>query len=300
MINFFVGIVMHNSDLFIDLERTLNVLIIISFISSISFFLVLNVNGARWFSEHCLSIPGSMKRSSLVLLAALCGVIAIISLSPWILRGIETLLIGAVRLINSFFEMLANMMTPQSVPVPVEGGMELPFIEDETTSGSGINELFIRIFTWVFITLCIGAVAFFVVKLFIMITGFLMRIFKARREKETLEYEVFTEVIEKIAPSRKKRASRFNIRRPRYSSLLTERERILFIYREYVRRAQRGGFTRNNAGSTPKEILNEVTQSINKETFPPPEGLDFAYNAARYSNDETEITGAEELKQRLL
>jgi len=127
-----------------------------------------------------------------------------------------------------------------------------------------------------------------------------LMLFKTGRGSVMQSSEVFTEIIEKIAPARKKRTIRDFIREPRYSSLQTDRERILFIYRAYVKRAKRHGYTYNSNSGTANEILDEITQNASPGTFPLPENLNAAFNAVRYSNEVTVPLNADELKRKLL
>ena len=298
LFGFFMGVIIYRGVLFTESGQLPVILIIISIFSSVSYFLLNNVNTVRWFSNHRLSIPGSMKRSSFALLSVLCILISVVSLSPWILRAIEAFLSGVVRLIRGLIDLLMSFLqTPAQTQL--EGNTGFPPLYEQSAE-AGMNELFYRILTWLTIAIVIGATAFLAIKLLILLAKLVMRLFRVNQDQKTREYEVFTEVIEKIEPGNKKRAPRRYTRRPRYSSLQTERERILFIYNEYVRRAKRYGLTQNKDSDTPNEILCEISQNLNNDRLPMPDDLGLIYNTVRYNDDVISNTIADDLKRKLL
>jgi len=299
LFGFFMGFFIYRGVWITDSVRLPGILIIISMFSVLSYFLLNNVNTVRWFSTHRLSIPGSIKRSSFALLSVLCLLISLISLSPWILRAIEAFFSAVVKLIRSLIDLLMSFLQPPPVTDQLEGGSGFPPVFEQSTE-AGMNELFARIMAWLTIAILIGAAVFLIIKLIILIVKLLMRLFKVNNNQRTPEYEVFTEVIEKITPGNKKRATLRYARKPRYSSLLTDRERILFIYNEYAKRAKRYGFTQNKNSDTPNEVLYEVSKNLSNEKLPMPGDLGLVYNAVRYNDDDVYATGADDLKRKLL
>jgi hypothetical protein len=301
VISFFLGFLIYRGLSFTENEQLLNIIIAVSIFSSVSFFLITNVTTVRWFSIYCLSVPRSMKRASVILLSVVCVLIAVVTLSSWIFSAVEALINGIINVIRAIAEFINNMLDTMAVEQPAGvGAPELPPILD-TPVEEGRESIFLIILNWIVGILTICGFLFLLYTLIKKIARFFIWLFRGRQSNNvTLESEVFTEVIEKIAPDLKKRAARRFNRQPRYSSLLTERERILYIYNEYVKRAKRRGFTRDGLSDTPNEVLDEVAQSIGdgEEAFPLPDGLGAVYNAVRYG--DVDVTGANELKQKLL
>jgi len=245
-----------------------------------------------------------MKRSSIVLFAVIGVIFIALIFASWIGRFVVALINGIVGLIQSFFSfiesVLQNLFATEELPYTPSDNA-LPQEVYEYSYEAGANNVVLGIL--------VGVVFFAVAAILLYnIIGFVikkikkwLRRRKGEKDKVILVNDVFTEVIEDIIPARKKRSSRNHKAQRKYSSLLTERERIQFIYREYVRRAKRKGLTNDHNSSTPNEVLGEIAENASKKAFPHEEDLAVAYNAVRYSNDDTvKIVKADELKRKLL
>jgi len=279
----------------------------------------MNIDTSRHFGEDILRIPGVMKRTSIIIIIVIGSLMTIIMFMPWILEAIETVLGIIFRFLYNLPDyLLADIDVPPPSAPAVQDDFPF-FIDDEPVSESRpIPMVIIWILIGASALAMIGAIIFALIKIVI----FIMSLFKTRSFKSITDSEVFTETIEKISPTRVKRSVRNLIRRPRYSSLLTERERILFIYNEYVKRAKKKGLTSDYANNTATEVLDEITlnaiinenigKSSGKSTgtsksattgagnYTLPENLAEAFNKAKDSNIDTELSGADALKQRLL
>jgi len=295
MFSFFTGLFSHTSSMHLEYGQLLGIMIIISTISTLSAFLILNVDAARWFGVDGLNIPGTMKRSSFVLLAMVILLIFILSFSSLILEAVEAVLYGVFRLIVFLLNLLAVEQQPEDVMQRDESSL-FPDSYESASEPSIIGVILM----WLVVGVLILAIITSIVIAMLKLIRFIMRLLKAEREKEATGNEVFTEIIEKISLVRKKRAFRGFTRQPRYSSLLTERERILYIYREYVKRAKRNGFTDDSFSDTANEILEEISQNANRESFPLPDDLSAVFNAVRYSNDSAIVVEADKLRRRLI
>ena len=126
LFGFFMGVFIYRGVWVTESGQLHSILIIISILSVLAYFLLNNVNTVRWFSDHRLGIPGSMKRLSIILLSVLCVLISFISFSPWILRAIEAFLSGVVRLIRSLTDLLMNFMQTPALSQPESGSGFLP------------------------------------------------------------------------------------------------------------------------------------------------------------------------------
>ena len=294
IVTFFLGFVDHRSVLLVSYGSLLSVFIIVSTISMLALFIVLNVDTARWFGMDGLSIPGTMKRSSLIIIVIVSVAITAMSFSSIIIETLSAVITGFFRLIYYLLSLLPLGLLAEGVP---QHPSDIPFV-----SGSQPSEpsIIMMIISWIaiiaFLILFAGLIVFSIVKL----VKYLIKLCMSEQNKATIRSEVFTEIIEKIEPLRKKRAPRSYIRQPRYSTLLTDRERIIFIYREYIKRAKRNGLTGDSLSDTPSEIIEEIAANISENNFPPPEGLDKAFNTANYSNNDLININTEELKKRLL
>ena len=296
MLNFVIGVIIRLAVTHIFNEQFLNILIIISTVAVLSFFLILNIDNARWFGPDKLSIPVSVKRSSFVILAVVGAVITLISFSSFIIDALGSLIRGIFLLIDSLLGLFAsNGQLYEEQPYPADGMR--PFDGDFSAfEPASVNPVLTMIVAGIFFAVLIALFTFALIKFI----KYIVRLFKSGRSTGTTESGVFSEVIEKIVPNRKKRSLREYIGQPRYSSLQTERERILFIYRKYVKRAKQSGFTQNDISDTPYEVLEEISGNASGERFPLPENLGAVFNAARYGNDSSFPVTADDLKRRLL
>ena len=304
MLDVILGFFNYRGTLFTEVEQQLNRTIIFSVYAVLSFFMINNIDNARWFGTDRLKIPNAMKHSAFVLLAILGVLTAALSFSTLILSVLETIFDSIAVLLRSLAEFLTGMLRSdapfQDTPA------DMPFLPepDEYTEPSGTpRAMMVTGYIMLTVTAAVAGVLVLIGLFFILRA--LVRFILTNREDDEIQQAVFTEVIEKITPGRDKRAAKRRGRRQRYSSLQTERERILFIYREYVRRAKNNGLTGDHPGDTANEILNEIIENAGGRNFPLPDGLGIAYNAARYSDDYDENTGSgtissSELKQRLI
>ena len=296
-INVVIGVIIRAPSVMPEHEQLYGILIIISTVSILSFFLIINIDDARWFGPDRLNIPDNMKRSSFIILAIVSVVIALVSFSSIIVEAVKTFFIGIFRLIIALIELLAPSGRVIGAQQPAadqffgfEGDAALV---DEATH---IHPVII----WIIIGASFAVLATLIVFALIKVIRFLIKIFRTERSGISLGNEVFTEIIEKITPNRKKRTLREYVKQARYSSLQTDRERILYIYRVYVKRAKRSGFTHDGISDTANEVLDEITQNANRERFPLPDDLNKIFNVVRYSNDINIPVDTDELKRRLL
>ena len=303
-LNFGIGFINYRTDTFGENEQFLNILLIISFIALFSYFVVQGIDESRWFGVDCLKIPRAMQRAAIVLVAVVSVLFLIVSSAGWIARGVEGFFAVVANLLSRLNEFIFNFIsslfreTSPSPLLPVEPMLPPELIQPYVPHQESMVQI---VLSWV--TLIIFAlilIVLFSITLFKLVKS-IIQIFKAKHREVWHISEVYEEVIEKITASENKRAKPRNFfSSQRYSSLRSDRERILFIYKEYVKRAKRKGFTHDKASATPNEILYEVSKNIGAEKFPYPENLESAFNTARYSDDYDTILGADELKHRLL
>jgi len=298
LFNAFVAIFMRLSPFIVDHGTQFNILASISTFAVLTFFMLLNIDTSRQFGMDVLNIPGTTKRALIVILVVIIIIMMSLSFLPFILDAIETVLSAVRDFIVWLFSLFPATGDMANDYVP-DGQEELPFMTGEEEPPSEPHIIF-QILMWIVaglsILLMVAMVIFGIVKIIL----FIFRLFKAKQHKVMTNTEVYTETIEKISAIRKKRSVRNLIKRARYSSLQTERERFIFIYNEYVRKAKKIKLTQDKFSDTPNEVLNEITQNTSDNKFPHPENLATAFNTAKYSNTDTGLTGADALKQRLL
>lgn len=301
--NFCVGFLIHTGALSGGAEEIFSHSVYVSAFSALSFFILSNVDRARRFGADRLRIPRAMKRHTAAMIA-ICGtLIAAFSFSPLILaalgavlRGVRTAFLAVVGFIVSLLSRISFNFAELPPEEGAEGGFDFGVPDD--MAGADIPWFF---HIAAFLTVAFAALffLFMLIKLLLWMYGQLKQLFYTRGRREDIAY---TEEIEKIGTGRKKRRSVFRGFKPRlrYPASAPERERVKFIYREYVRRAKQAGYTGDCSGHTACEILAEVEKNAAGSVFPRPDGLAPAYNAARYGHGGTEAGGADDLKKRLL
>jgi len=302
--NLVVGLLDYNTNMFVYYSRLFNIMTVVSTIAILSFFIILNVDAARWFGSDGLNIPDAMKRTSLIVLAVVCAFIAILSISPWLVEVGGTILNTISGMISNFFSFLFNLISnePQQemyIPPPEELGQNgLLFLDlDEPLEESrGVNLFSVQLVIGIILAALLSLLGY----ILFMFIRYVLRIFGKWQYRASPENDVFTEVVEKITSERENRKSKGFIKHPGYSSLKTERERIIYIYREYVRRAKRNGLTSDSISDTPNEVLEEVSQNISENSFPLPQELGLVFNTVQYGNEGILSVNTESLKQRLL
>jgi len=290
---------------FVRYDHILNISMVISLFAALSFFMINNIDSVRWFSSSRLKIPQIMKRSSIVFLAIIGIMFVALAFASWIARAIGMLINGLIGLIQSLFDLIANVLQdpyiPYQYPLPPDNSVTVPpNMYEPRAEVEGASSVIGNILIGLIVIALVGAIIFGIIKLSVRILKILLQHSKAREEIGVSESAVFTEIVEKLTPIIKKKMIQNREKQPRYSSLLTERERILFIYREYVRRAKNNGLTQDKCSDTPNEILEEIAEKANGQNFPHTGELGTIYNTARYSNgDISNASSADELKRRL-
>jgi len=284
----------------VESEQLLNIFVIISAIASLSYYLLLNIDTVRWFGTESLKIPGSMKRSYVLILIIVCLVITIVSFASWIFETARALLAGIFNLLYRVFSLI-NVSWNREVREYEYFVMpdDSPLIEDIIVSSSD-EGTFNPVLFWVITGALLTVVVSMAVFLLVMLVRLIIRVLRNRRGAVSFVSDVYSETIEKISPLQKKRKKRGSGGFVRYSSLSSDRERILYIYNRYVKRAQQGGFTQNNISDTPNIILEEVSQNAGEKKFPLPGNLGSLFNTAKYSDEEIVDENVGELKRRLL
>jgi len=281
-------------------NQVLGILVIISTVAALAFYLTYNMDNARWFGTESLKIPGSMKRSSILLLTVVCLLITIVAFSQWIMDTIKLIAGSIFNLIGRFLGLFKfDWKIDGSVMEPLPPMNGLPsFIEEIVESEEPVAQNPVLI--WIFAGFLIAAVLFMITFIVILFIKFLLRVFKDKQISTTTGSEVYSEIIEKISLVSKIRKKRAKAGSVRYSSLLTDRERVLFIYHKYVKRAQHDGYTYNSFSDTSSEILDEIAQKAGESKFPLPGNLSILFNSAKYGNNPNFTADANELKKRLL
>jgi len=300
MFNLSIALFFQKSPFMAEHGQIFSILLAISTFSILSYYMILNIDTSRRFGVDVIKIPRTTKCVMLVILAIFCLVVILLSVMPWIVETLETLLLIVRNLFSQFFGLFtlnADLSPDQIQETPAAPPLFSGVDEYEPLREPGLlYHIIMRLSMVVLVILMLTAFVLMLVKLTVLI----IRLFNKDQQRKKANNEVFTETIEKVAPKRKDREKRRYFKRPRYSSLLTDRERVLYIYSEYIRRAKRIGLTHDNLNNTPNEVLDEITKNISKSSFPLPEYLSVIYNIARYSYPNTEITGVDELRRRLL
>jgi hypothetical protein len=282
----------------------------VSTIAVFAFFMLQNVDTSRRFGEDSMKIPASMNRAIITILSVVGLLMLIFTMMPWIQNVIEALIAGLAGLFARslrFLLSLSRRTDYQSVPddySPGDFGL-FPLIGDEDIvyEASEVNPVVMWLILGVFLLFLSTLIIFALIKLI----PFIFKLLKTKHQRSITYNDVFTETIEKIESTRKKQSKKSRTKRLRYLDLQTERERIKYIYNEYVRRAKRHGLTRDAFNDTPNEILDEVTRSIQEsrekrdQSFPQPGNLATAFNTVRYSdcNDSSIGITAQELRKKL-
>jgi len=304
VVNLFLGLFSNNGSIFVGHEYVFAISMIISLFSILAYFLISSVDSIRWFNKSRLQIPATMRRSSILLLVGIGFIFAILASISWIARVFDMIISSIIELIRSLHNFitnaLQNLIPEQSYQPPMPDA--LPMFPEiyESAEESGVIHIIANILFWILVIALVVSITVSLVLLFIRVLKLIQRYIKTWKPADMLENDVFTEVVEKSVFIRKATKLRRYERKPRYSSLMTERERILFIYHEYVRRAKRNKLTIDNFSDTPSEVLEEIAGNVKEKAFPEPKGLSTAYNIARYSNDFSDVADSAELKRRLL
>ncbi|MDR0324509.1 MAG: hypothetical protein LBI19_00250 [Oscillospiraceae bacterium] len=302
LLNLIVGLLVYNSPALKGSEYILTYSAPLSVFSVLTFLVALNMDESRRFGESRLPIPPATQRTAAAVIVSGGLLIAVVSFSPLIARLFQFIFGGLRMLISAFSGFIASLFTgeetvalPPPEPEPVEI-TSLPELLGEEPGGFDIPEWLITAIAIIAMTVFVGFLLFQCVKLLIKLFKHLMERINMNWNEDDVGY---TEIVEAMERERLKN-TRTRLPRLRYKGLKTERERVRFIYREYVKRAKRGTLTYDRPAETPKEILSEIGIKAEDAGFPPPEGLDDAYNAARYGGEETAVSGADEMKKRLL
>jgi hypothetical protein len=264
--------------------------------------MLLNIDTSRRFGNDNMKIPASMNHAMITILAAVSLLMLIIALMPWIQNVIEALIIGIAGLIMRFFRFLLTRPQREYQDIPNEYFPDSePLLDDSDIiyESPDTNPVVMWLLLGFFLLVLSALVIFALIKLSL----FLFKLLKAKQQRAIINNEVFTETIEKIKSTRKKRTKQNRNKRPRYSSLLTESERIKYIYNAYVRRAKRNGLTQDTNSDTPNEVLDEIVINLKEnqgkqdKNFPLPGKLGIAFNTVRYGNydDGTDETTSKDL-----
>ena len=281
-------------------NQVFGILVIISTVAALAVYLTFNMDNARWFGTESLKIPGSMKRSSFLLLIVVCLLITVVAFSQWIMDTIRLIFGTVLNLIGSLFSLLKiDWHIDGTYMDPLPPMTDIPsFIEDivELEDPVAVNPVLL----WIFAGFIIAAVLFMITFILVLFIRFLLRVFKDKQKGTTTGNEVYSEIIEKISPKNKIRKKRVKVGGVRYSSLLTDRERVMYIYHKYVKRAENNGYTYNSFSETPSEILDEITQKAEESKFPLPGSLSVLFNSAKYGNNLNFTADTNALKKRLL
>jgi hypothetical protein len=203
------------------------------------------------------------------------------------------LIVGFVVLFIRFLNFLQTFIRQPEYPSFHDdydpGDFELfpfPGGEDIGQEPYEVNPVVMWLVLGFFLLVLSGLIIFAFVKLIM----FAFKLLKAKHQRAIVNSNVFTETIEKIESSRKKRSKKSRAKRLTYSSLMTESERIKYIYYEYVRRAKRNGLTSDTISDTPNVILDEVVRNIQDSSekkdkdFPLPGNLGGAFCKVRYGD----------------
>jgi len=255
------------------------------------------MDNARWFGHDKLAIPAGMKRLTIIIITIIMVIIILISFSSILLDAVTSFFSAVYRTIMYLTELLIPERIIEVQPAPPEDMGDLSFLTDDTQEREPrpIHPAVI----WTIIGLFILAIVFGIVVTIIKFVKFILSLFKTRSVFSNGSNDVFTEVVEKIDISGKKTKSGRFFAKSSYSSLKTNRERIIYIYNKYVKRAKRSGFTKNSISDTPNEVLTEITDNANNK-FPKPNNLNELINTAKYSNTDLSTIDTDKLKQSLL
>jgi hypothetical protein len=290
--NFVTGVLLRVNAEFSGIGPLHSIFLIISTVAVFTYFMLLHIDTARIFGNDNMKIPASMSRAILLILIVVSLFILIFTLLPWIQNIIVALITGIAGLLARLIRFIFTSLQRDYQPFPddyIPGNFDsFPLFSDEDIiyEQSEISPVVM----WVFFGLLLLILSVLIIFALTKLILFLVKLLKSKHQRVVMDGEVFTETIERIKSSRKKRIKRNRTKRPRYASLQTESERIKFIYNEYVRRAKRNGLTQNANNDTPNEILGEVVRSIQDsqekrdKSFPLPGNLGDAFNAVRYGD----------------
>ena len=294
LFDFIIGFLLSRAEVFPGAENLFAYSIPISVFAALGAYILRNVDQSRYFGDHRLPVPRTIRRMAMFL-TILCGMlITIVSFASTIPKMIAALLRGIASIIQTLF----NLFAPRGMPdgsLPAETMNAISNFEAlSETHGPDIPEWLLTAIAGILFT---AFALFMMYKLFRLLVR-IIRYLAQRRPVNTAEsavrYEEAIEKLEKIATP----PARRTIRREKYRTLHTERERIRFIYREYVRKAERKGFTANLPGNTPNDVLQEIGHNASG-IFPLPGELGNAYHNARYG-DSPSLPDAETLRKNLL
>jgi hypothetical protein len=310
LFNLCIGHLLHNTPTLDSYANVFAHSIYVSVLSSLTFFILHGIDGARRFGADRLAIPSAMRRNSAAIIAA-CAVLTLITATfvshilgagSWLLRSLRFVIEFAAASIVRFFRYLLDLLPErteefQEYPEPpADPFAGLPLDEGEAVS---IPDWLTTAITVTAALLIAAAVLTGLVRMLIKLYRYLTELSEKLSIGEDIAY---TETIEKIGDERfaAARARRRVKRGKRYPANASEREKIQFIYGEYVGMAAKQGYTKNRSGQTPCEILNEIDLNTVGEAFPKPENLGDVYNAARYGHDGLPVSGADGFRKRLL
>jgi hypothetical protein len=305
--NFFLALALYSKmPLIIGYEDALSHSIYVSVLAALSFFIINSVDNARCFGVDRLKIPRTMKRHT-VMMIAVCGlIIAALSLSPLLVAAFEAIWGGVVFLLSAISDFLEYFFSQLTVPsegieeVAAGRPADMPPLPEDEVIPDPIPGWLLTAMSVFIIGLTVFSVLFMAAMLFTALYKYLKKIFTRQTGWE--DDFAYVEIVEKADRIRKKRRGRPRKLklRPKYPAGASERERVRFIYREYVGKAKSAAYTTDPPGGTPGEILYGIGQKAAGSDFPQPDGLGSVYNAASYGHSNTEVAGADELKKRLL
>jgi len=297
--NLFTALFLQRSPFMAEHGQLFSILTAVSSFSILSFFMIQNIDSSRRFGVDVIKLPSTTKRVMLVIIAIFCIIVILLSVLPWITEAFDALLSFARNILSQLSGIISFDFDPLPGQRPVPPPQPPLIVEPDEDAPISEPGLLYQIIMRVSLVILIAFMLFALIFALVKFTIFIIKLFKTDRQRPQINSEVFTETIEKVLPNRKEQKVRSYFKRPRYSSLLTDRERIFYIYKEYVRRAKRSGLTHDSLNDTPNEVLDEITKNVSGSNFPLPESLSTVFNLAKYGDPVTEITEVHELKQRL-
>jgi len=209
----------------------------------------------------------------------------------------KTLMNGMIKLVAAVLALIGSLFV---TTMPMENGNEDSFMDlpGAESGGFDLPPWLVGAIAAIAVAAGLAFLLFKLAKLVIKAVKYLIDLFRKTEPGDNIAY---TTVVEKLGTARIKRSRPGGGAglQPRYSMLRTEAERVRFIYREYVKRARRGGMTDDRPGGTPNDILCDIAANA-PDGFPLPGSLGDTYNAARYGAEGAVTSGADGLKKRLL
>ncbi len=259
----------------------------------------------RTESLAATAVSRSLSLQNHILLGILLGLGALLSCMPWLLTAAEYLFQFAGFLVGLLVNLILSLVPPlEGTPNSSSRG-HLP--EDSSVPNPFWDSFFdvLADVFFVIVIIMFAVLLFFVIRKVVRLLNTVLRNMLEQKGFISGGDEGFEDSQESIVKLRdlprkyyndlKKRVA--DLRRgKRWSDLTTESERVRYLYRSSLKRAEKSGY-RHKSSYTPHEALDEASQDL-PQIQPVQNDLAASYDLVRYAEREPQPGDAERIRDQ--